>query len=49
MKKYDVDINATKEILQEKAKELGIKKNDIENKSRATLLDDLYKKVARKL
>ena len=47
MKKYDIDINADKETLQKKAEEVGIKKNDIEKKSRASLLDDLYKKVAR--
>ena len=47
MKKYDIDIDATKEVLIKKSVDVGIKKELLQNKSRATILDDLYKKVAR--
>jgi lysyl-tRNA synthetase class 2 len=42
-----VDIFATKEILVKKAVDIGIDKKEAESRSRANLLDDIYKKLIR--
>ncbi len=47
LKDVGVDIFATKEELLKKALEIGLDKKESEIKSRANLLDDIYKKLAR--
>jgi lysyl-tRNA synthetase class 2 len=47
LKEVDVDIFASKEELLKKALDIGLDKKESEIRSRANLLDDIYKKLVR--